>query len=158
SLRGRAPCGDRRGSTLAGRGEACDRGIIRGAADTSASRAGSPSHARLVGDARELHRQPHSRAVSGESVALMIAPAVPARSGNGLAMRLGIFLEALRLALPVDLVVLSPPGFPQHTGDLPETLGARRISLASARSIDTEFILLNRIRDEAARLAAFRAY
>jgi hypothetical protein len=37
--------------------------------------------------------------------ALMIAPAMPSTTGNGLAMRIGIFFEALARAYRVDLVV-----------------------------------------------------
>ena len=42
----------------------------------------------------------HDRAV------ILVTPLAPARSGNGLAMRAGVLLEALAAAGPVDLVVV----------------------------------------------------
>ncbi|MFN8027993.1 MAG: glycosyltransferase [Acidimicrobiia bacterium] len=42
--------------------------------------------------------------------ALLLTPLVPARTGNGLAMRAGVLLEALAVAGPVDLVVVPVAG------------------------------------------------
>ncbi|HEX2727229.1 MAG TPA: hypothetical protein VHN20_15525, partial [Beijerinckiaceae bacterium] len=85
--------------------------------------------------------------------ALMIAPLVPARTGNGLAMRLGIFLEALAQVAEVDLVVpaLTPAG-------LPHALGVMMGGFPTEQSVDTHFDMVLRLRDKQAQLAAFRAY
>lgn len=90
--------------------------------------------------------------------ALHIAPAMPARSGNGLAMRQGLFLEALSRVYDTDLAVLpvaGPAGLPPHLAD---ALGVATVEVPIAGRRDTRFELLSRINDPAARVAAFRAY
>jgi polysaccharide biosynthesis protein PslH len=90
--------------------------------------------------------------------ALHIAPIMPARSGNGLAMRQGIFLEALSLAFDTHLVVLPVAGNFKDLSSLPDELGVRTTVIPVAGRQDTQFSLLARLIDPAARLAAFRAY
>jgi glycosyltransferase involved in cell wall biosynthesis len=88
---------------------------------------------------------------------LLIAPALPADRGNGLAMRVGFFLRAYLLRFEVDLAV-----FPAFGGPLlpPCALLARvrRLRIFSPEAIDTHFMLVNALREPDARLAAFRCY
>ena len=86
----------------------------------------------------------------------MVAPVRPGRTGNGLAMRLGVFLEALATVADVDLLTFHPSIHPADP--LPRALGVRRIRLANAGRADSQFQLLSRIADDAARLQAFKAY
>jgi polysaccharide biosynthesis protein PslH len=89
---------------------------------------------------------------------LMIAPAMPSDQGNGLAMRLGVFLEALAACSSVDLAVIPAAGPAFPASPLVERVGARLVSLQSAGPVDTHFGLVQRVGDHAARLAAFRSY
>jgi glycosyltransferase involved in cell wall biosynthesis len=83
----------------------------------------------------------------------MVAPLVPDRTGNGLAMRLGIFLEALAEVAEVDLVV--PSLTPAR---LPPSLGIMTGVFPMGQPVDTHFDMILRLRDVQRRLAAFRAY
>lgn len=94
----------------------------------------------------------------GRPRALHIAPLMPARSGNGLAMRQGMFLDALSREFDTDLVVLPVAGAPNSPPHLPDALGARTTEIPVAGRQDTHFSLLARIADPAARVAAFRSY
>lgn len=84
--------------------------------------------------------------------ALMVAPAMPARSGNGLAMRLGIFLEALQGIAQTDLIVIPIAG----DTVLPAPPGVRVLS-APLRP-DSELSLLLRLKDPQQRLQSFVRY
>ena len=87
--------------------------------------------------------------------ALHIAPLAPARTGNGLAMRQGIFLEALARVADTTLLLPLVPGAPS---DLAAELGVRLEKVATAGRADTRYTLLSRLAAPAARLDAFRAY
>lgn len=86
----------------------------------------------------------------------MVAPAVPGRTGSGLAMRLGMFLEALARVAEVDLV-LPARAYQADPFDLAASLGVR-VTAFPEDAEDTHFSFLSRLSDPAARLAAFRAY
>ena len=88
----------------------------------------------------------------------MIASAIPAMTGNGFAMRLGIFLEALARVAEVDLVVLPVGGSASASYELPARLGVFTGVLPLDDRFDTQFAMLMRIADPAERLAAFRTY
>jgi glycosyltransferase involved in cell wall biosynthesis len=90
--------------------------------------------------------------------ALHIAPIMPARAGNGLAMRQGMFLEALARDFDTQLIVLPVAGPADTPPDLPTELGVPTTVIPVAGRADTHFALLSRLADPAARLAAFRAY
>lgn len=92
-----------------------------------------------------------------EPRALFIAPATPARTGNGLAMRLGLFQDALARVAKVDTLVLPVAGPPpdQHFTD---SFEATALSVPVAGRSDTQFALLSRIADPAERLRQFRFY
>lgn len=90
--------------------------------------------------------------------ALHVAPIMPARSGNGLAMRQGMFLEALSRAFDTHLVVLPIAGGSQNPQTLPDELGVQTTYIPVAGRQDTHFSLLARLTDPVARVAAFRSY
>ena len=85
--------------------------------------------------------------------ALMVAPLVPDRTGNGLAMRLGIFLEALAQIAEVDVLV---PSLTQSR--LPRALGVMAGAFPVEHSVDTHFDMVLRLNDRKRQVAAFRAY
>jgi glycosyltransferase involved in cell wall biosynthesis len=94
---------------------------------------------------------------------LMIAPTMPALSGNGLAMRMGVCLAALRRLGEVDLIVApfaggldAPPSLSQAS--LPQALGVETRIVPLAGREDTHFALIARLRDPAERLRAMRQY
>ena len=84
--------------------------------------------------------------------ALMVAPAMPARSGNGLAMRLGIFLEALQSIARTDLILIPV------LGDTTALKHGDTQILRAALQPDTELSLLLRLRDPEQRLQGFVRY
>lgn len=90
--------------------------------------------------------------------ALHIAPIMPARTGNGLAMRQGMFLEALGRVFDTHLVVLPIAGGAQNPQTLPDELGVHTTLIPVAGRQDTHFSLLVRLADPVARVAAFRSY
>jgi polysaccharide biosynthesis protein PslH len=90
--------------------------------------------------------------------ALMLAPAIPARTGNGLAMRLGIFLEALARVAEVDLVVPAIAGRPDASWDLPASLGVMMGAFPADQIMDTRFKMILRLKDPVRRIEAFREY
>jgi glycosyltransferase involved in cell wall biosynthesis len=92
-----------------------------------------------------------------ERRALFIAPMLPAQTGNGLAIRLGLFAEALARVARTD--VLCIPLFAGAPGDgLAARLGLGVETIDPAGQQDTQFRLLSRLSDPAARLTAFRQY
>jgi glycosyltransferase involved in cell wall biosynthesis len=90
--------------------------------------------------------------------ALMIAPAMPAATGNGLAMRLGMFLEAISSFADVDLVVLPIAGPATEASPLARRLADQTMIIPVAGRADTRFRLLSQLNDDGERLAAFKAY
>src|SRR5262249_2536896 len=88
---------------------------------------------------------------------LFVSPAVPAAGGNGLAMRLGLFLEALVRVGDVQLVVLPVSG-PPVASALCERLGVQPHFVPVSGRADTHFSLLAGLRDDRERLAAFADY
>ncbi|MEQ1770380.1 MAG: glycosyltransferase family 4 protein [Devosia sp.] len=91
-----------------------------------------------------------------EPTALFVAPSVPARTGNGLAMRLGMFLEALSRVADTHLVIVPAFGPPPATTALPDELGVATTVLDLTGKADTHLSLIMRIADPAERLAQFR--
>lgn len=90
--------------------------------------------------------------------ALHIAPIMPARSGNGLAMRQGMFLDALSRQFDTDLIVVPVAGQYEVPSSLPDALGIRTRLLSVAGRHDTHFSLLAQIADPLARVGAFQDY
>jgi glycosyltransferase involved in cell wall biosynthesis len=90
--------------------------------------------------------------------ALLVAPLAPDLTGNGLAMRLGMFLEALHQVAETELLVLPIAGKPAQESGLARTLGIPAATIPVAGRADTNFTLLSRVQDPAERLAAFKRY
>lgn len=89
----------------------------------------------------------------------MLTPATPARTGNGLAMRLGQFLEALTRICDVDLIVAPVCG--SATSEQlrwPRQLGSHVQVLDVDETLDSHFALVMQVRDPAARAEAFARY
>lgn len=89
---------------------------------------------------------------------LMIAPAMPAKSGHGLAMRLGVFFEALANVADVDLAVLPVAATATGPSLLVARMAARVAVIPCANRPDMHFSLLSRLKDPKARLEAFVRY
>ena len=98
--------------------------------------------------------------VSERPSLLFVSPTPPALGGNGLAMRMGVFLEAYARHFDVTLVVVPLAG--QAAEDAPSPFiqrhAARYIVLPMDRLLHPLFQLIARHRDFAARRAAMRAY
>jgi glycosyltransferase involved in cell wall biosynthesis len=90
--------------------------------------------------------------------AVLISPIAPARSGNGLAMRMGLFAEALARIARVDVIVVPVAGEAGDPARFAREIGVRTRRVEIEGRFDTHFTLLSRIPDESARLAAFRDY
>jgi glycosyltransferase involved in cell wall biosynthesis len=90
--------------------------------------------------------------------AFFISPIVPARSGNGLAMRMGMFAEALSRIADLDVIVVPVAGKSGEPAPLRSTYRIQTHLLDIEGQQDTHFSLLSRISDERTRLDAFRAY
>lgn len=89
---------------------------------------------------------------------LFVAPTLPAVTGNGLAMRMGVFAEALARWADVDLAVVPVAGGCVEITPFLQSLDLRLSPVSWDRRPDTRYALLSRIADPAARLQAFKAY
>lgn len=90
--------------------------------------------------------------------AVFISPIAPACCGNGLAMRMGLFAEALSKIARVDVIVVPVAGATGNATCFAQDIGVRLHPVEIASRIDTYFSLLSRIPGEQQRLEAFRAY
>lgn len=91
---------------------------------------------------------------------LFISPVMPAVSGNGLAMRAGVFLEALSVDHEVTLAVIPVSGL-ADPGAIPAWvagLTARVLVAPPDDRGDTHYGLIARVRDDEARARALLAY
>jgi len=98
--------------------------------------------------------------MSPKPALLFLSPTVPALGGNGLAMRMGAFLEAYARNFQVTLVILPLAGT-APPGELPAFLQAhahRVITLPLEQVFHPLFQLINRHHSQEARRAALRAY
>lgn len=86
----------------------------------------------------------------------MIAPVMPSDCGNGLAMRVGFFLDAYSRRFDVDLVVAPFPGQGEPT-DFAQSR-ARRIEIIKPGRPDSHYALVASVVDPNARVEAFRRY
>jgi polysaccharide biosynthesis protein PslH len=89
---------------------------------------------------------------------LFIAPTLPALTGNGLAMRMGVFAEALARWADVDLAVVPVAGGGVENTPFLHSLDLRLSRVSWDRRPDTHYTLLSRVANPAARLQTFRAY
>jgi polysaccharide biosynthesis protein PslH len=88
---------------------------------------------------------------------LFLAPIAPSDRGNGLAMRCGVLLDAYARSFVVDLAVV-PVVALDVTLDAFALRRARRAQVFAPSRPDSHFALIERIRDDAARLDAFARY
>ncbi len=90
--------------------------------------------------------------------ALFIAPAAPARTGNGLAMRLGTFLDAMTKVADTELLILPVSGPPPEAEELANAFGVAATTIPVAGRADTHLALISLLGSPAQKLAAFEAY
>jgi glycosyltransferase involved in cell wall biosynthesis len=91
---------------------------------------------------------------------LFIAPVMPAPTGNGLAMRAGMFLDAFSRGHEVSLLVVPVSGAADPR-DVPEFVSrrvARMVVLPADECLDPWFGLIARLTDPGQRCAALEAY
>jgi glycosyltransferase involved in cell wall biosynthesis len=91
---------------------------------------------------------------------LFVSPVVPAESGNGLAMRAGLFLRGLAADHEITVLVVPVAGAPPQDG-VPAFVrrhAARTVVLDLAGRLHPHLALILRVRDPAARDEARRAF
>lgn len=88
---------------------------------------------------------------------LLVSPIIPARRGNGLAMRTCFFLEAYASHFDVDLAVLPIIAAPEKLTDFVRAR-VRRLHIFPPPVTDTHYSLIAATLDPAARLSAFVRY
>jgi len=88
---------------------------------------------------------------------LFLAPVLPADRGNGLAMRIGFFLNAYSRQYDVDLAVFPIVSALENSSDFARKR-ARRMELFLRPPVDSHFSLVMAMDDPATRLEAFRRY
>ena len=89
---------------------------------------------------------------------LFVSPILPAIGGNGLAMRAGVFLEALAADHEVTLLLVPLAGRGSEVPDFVRQRTARVVVLPLEGTLDPLYALSAGVDDPAARLAALRAY
>lgn len=89
---------------------------------------------------------------------LIVAPTLPSDSGNGLAMRIGVFVEALARFGELDLIVLPIFGTDGSSNPLCRRLDINPTIMQTDGRADTPLTLLRQIADPQSRLASFREY
>src|SRR5260370_16075482 len=88
---------------------------------------------------------------------LFLAPIMPSRSGNGLAMRAGFFLDAYARVLDVDLAVIPIAGGSSTITEFVRSR-VRRAEIVALSGPDTHYQLVAAVAHPSAPLAAFRQY
>jgi hypothetical protein len=81
--------------------------------------------------------------------AVLVTPLAPARTGNGLAMRAGLLLEALAGAGPVDVVIVPVSG--PAVGDAWLAATARRVVVVESGPVPTRAEIVAALGDPARR-------
>jgi glycosyltransferase involved in cell wall biosynthesis len=89
---------------------------------------------------------------------LFLAPAMPDDAGNGLAMRIGVFLEALSSLGEVDVILLPVFGNAEAESALCLRLGVHPKIVQVLGRAETHFSLVASLADPQARLEAFVRY
>jgi glycosyltransferase involved in cell wall biosynthesis len=95
--------------------------------------------------------------MNGKRRLLFISPVIPARKGNGLAMRTGFFVKAYAHRFEIDLAIFPIIAAPEGgTADIQPYVS--RLKIFPCPSPDAHFALVAAIVDPAARLLAFQRY
>jgi len=84
----------------------------------------------------------------------------PAETGNGLAMRAGLFLEALAEDHEVSLLIVpvAGPAEPDAVPNFVSRFAARVVVVPTVGRVDTHYGLISRVKDPAERIKALLAY
>jgi len=90
--------------------------------------------------------------------AVFLSPIAPAKTGNGLAMRMGQFADALARVADLSVIVVPAAGDTGFRAQISAGAEAHTRLIEIDAPGDTHFLLLSRISDPLARLEAFRAY
>ncbi len=93
-----------------------------------------------------------------QTPALLVSPILPASGGNGLALRAGVFLEALAADHEVTLLLVPLAGGGGEIADFVRQRTARVALLSLEGTLDPLYALSAGVSDPAGRLAALRAY
>jgi polysaccharide biosynthesis protein PslH len=96
--------------------------------------------------------------VRGRPRTVFIAPVLPTRVGNGLAMRMGLFLEALTRVSEVTVLVVPVAGTPPIGVSLGRELGVSVQFVDISGREETSFQVIRHLREDAMRVAALRSY
>ena len=88
---------------------------------------------------------------------LMITPILPDKTGNGLSMRMGVFAEALAQLGPLVIIVLPVAGSAISGNEFTKSLGAKVHFIDVTTHTSAHFMLVSRLADPLARIAAFKA-
>ena len=89
---------------------------------------------------------------------LFVSPIRPARTGNGLAMRAGLFLEALSRDYHVTLLIIPVAGILNDPSCFAEKYATRIVTLDFDGKLDPLWALCERVTDPEARAKAFVDY
>jgi glycosyltransferase involved in cell wall biosynthesis len=98
--------------------------------------------------------------MSGRRRLLFVAPVMPAEGGNGLAMRAGLFLDALAADHDVSLLVVPVlgPGAPVGVPEFVTRRSVRTVVVPVEGRLDPDYDRILRLGDPRRRIAALRAY
>jgi glycosyltransferase involved in cell wall biosynthesis len=119
---------------------------------------------RQPGVSRKTHagrdpRQGTRRGMNRLPALLFVAPILPAATGNGLAMRAGVFLDALAQDYAVTLLVVPVAGGTERrVSPFVATRTQRVVTVPVDGVVDPLWTLLGRIADPDARTTAFASY
>jgi len=96
--------------------------------------------------------------LSARRRAIFVSPIMPDRTGNGLAMRMSLFAEALSHIAEVDLIVVPVAGGTTTPPPFLQRLGVRLHLVPVRDRGDTAFKLLGRVSDPRQRQRLFEGY
>ncbi|HET7033802.1 MAG TPA: hypothetical protein VFJ48_11800, partial [Casimicrobiaceae bacterium] len=98
-------------------------------------------------------------AASSGRTLLFVAPIMPAATGNGLAMRAGVFLDALARDFAVTLLAVPVAGLAHRAPpDFAVERATRMVTIPLDGKLDPLWTLMGRIADPGARAARFATY
>lgn len=101
---------------------------------------------------------PEVSAACRKARSLLIAPVLPSDAGNGLAMRIGMFLQALCQQSNVEVIVLPMFGGAETTNPFCQSLAVRPRFVPVSERPDTQYLILRNLSDPQMRLDAFERF